>query len=565
MSLLTFLARQQLILKFGGIIATFVIFTIVSAMLLWQQVVELRADRVDIIRRQLPARLAIVEAKASEATFTAFAYRLVHPDEDDLPEISLAMREEAKRFRNWMGMAGDLLPEAPADLQGVSERFDRMMHFLDDFARQEKKSESREFQVEYRFAPLRDDLEAALNHLSNEISVLVQDRIDIVDNVVSPKFQMSSAAFAAGVMAFFAAVLIWASIAIARPLLQLAEAMRDIAGGRLNTKIRHTKRADEVGEMARAVENFRDKGLAVKRLEEETTTAGQRAQEALIAERERVVEVFQADVMNVIAALSSASTEIQRNAGAARDMAEKADAQTKDVVASSQLSVATVETLSSAATDLAALLDRGNSGLYSAAQIAAQAADDGTATSARAGDLAVAVETIGQIADFIGSVAYQTNLLSLNATIEAARCGEAGRGFAVVAAEVKTLAQETSRAAADIATRIGTVRSATEQVISAIKVSVDRILQIGAITKQFAGAIERREEATRKITECVETSADGAQRLATTLDSVAVSTSESQRIAGEMLVATRQLSEQAERLLTRSRLFCKQIRSCQAA
>jgi methyl-accepting chemotaxis protein len=269
--------------------------------------------------------------------------------------------------------------------------------------------------------------------------------------------------------------------------------------------------------------------------------------------------------MNVIATLSSASTEIQRTAGAARDMAQKADAQTKSVVASSQHSVSTVEILSAAATDLAALLDRGNSGLYAAAQIAAQAADDGTETSARAGELALAVETIGQIADFIGSVASQTNLLSLNATIEAARCGEAGRGFAVVAAEVKTLAQETSRAAADIGTRIGTVKSATEQVISAIKVSVDRIRQIGAITNRFAGAIERREEATRKITHCVETSADGAQMLATTLDSVAVSTSESQRIASEMLEATRQLSEQAERLLTRSRLFCKQIRTCQAA
>jgi methyl-accepting chemotaxis protein len=565
MSLLTFLARQQLICKFAGLIAAFVIFTVVSATLLWQQVVDLRADRVDIIRRQLPAHLAIVEAKASEATFTAFAYRLMHPDADDLPEIFLAMKEEAKRFRHWMALARDLLPEAPADLQGVAARFDRMMHFLDDFAHQQNTTESREFQIDYRFAPLRDDLEAALNHVSNEISASVQDRIDFVDNVVSPKFQMSSAAFAGGGVVFYAAVLIWASIAIARPMLQLAEAMRDIAGGRFNIKIRHTKRADEVGQVARAVENFRDKGLAVRRLEEETTAAETRAQEALIAERERVVDVFQADVMNVIAALSSASTEIQRNAGAARDMAQRADAQTKSVVASSQHSVSTVETLSAAATDLAALLDRGNSGLYAAAQIAARAADDGTETSARAGELALAVETIGQIADFIGSVASQTNLLSLNATIEAARCGEAGRGFAVVAAEVKTLAQETSRAAADIATRIGTVKSATEQVISAIKVSVDRIRQIGAITNQFAGAIERREEATRKITECVDKSADGAQMLATTLDSVAVSTSESQRIAGEMLVATRQLSEQAERLLMRSRLFCKQIRTCQAA
>ncbi len=124
-------------------------------------------------------------------------------------------------------------------------------------------------------------------------------------------------------------------------------------------------------------------------------------------------------------------------------------------------------------------------------QIAICAADDGQVDVERASELAEAVETIGQIADFIGGVAYQTNLLALNATIEAARCGEAGRGFAVVASEVKTLAQETSRAAADIAARIGIVRSATEQVVKAIGVTVERIGRIGAITDMIREWHER--------------------------------------------------------------------------
>ena len=76
------------------------------------------------------------------------------------------------------------------------------------------------------------------------------------------------------------------------------------------------------------------------------------------------------------------------------------------------------------------------------------------------------IEQVKQIAEEIGSIASQTNLLSLNAQIEAARAGTLGAGFAVVATEVGNLSNDIDRAVTEI-------NEINSQILSALSAMMD--------------------------------------------------------------------------------------------
>ncbi|MGA2915927.1 MAG: methyl-accepting chemotaxis protein [Sedimentisphaerales bacterium] len=80
-------------------------------------------------------------------------------------------------------------------------------------------------------------------------------------------------------------------------------------------------------------------------------------------------------------------------------------------------------------------------------------------------------QSIGNITALIDDIAEQTNLLALNAAIEAARAGEAGRGFAVVAQEVRKLAERSSESTGEIRQFISEIQAETSSTIMGIEES----------------------------------------------------------------------------------------------
>ncbi|PWC34576.1 chemotaxis protein [Azospirillum sp. TSO35-2] len=341
----------------------------------------------------------------------------------------------------------------------------------------------------------------------------------------------------------------------------LAGRMRAMAAGDLTVTFPETSRGDELGDMSRATQVFKENAQAKLRLEAEQAELARLAEEDKHKAIAQLADRFEQAVGGVIHAVVEETAGMETRANAVTRAADQTGQLASDVAATTEQTSANVQTVAAATEELTSSIGEISRQVGQSSQIARQAVDIAERANGKVGGLAHAVERIGAVVELINSIASQTNLLALNATIEAARAGDAGKGFAVVASEVKALATQTAKATEDIAVQVADIQSMTGEAVGELQQVVRVIGHINEVATSIASAVEEQGAATREISRNVQQAAQGTQTVADSIDSVNQSASQSGKVAYEVLASVRQLSSHADALGHEVDRFLEQVRA----
>lgn len=307
-----------------------------------------------------------------------------------------------------------------------------------------------------------------------------------------------------GIILVIGLVSFFVTRSVSRPLTALNGSMERLAGGDLDAAIAGTARRDEIGHIAQSVEAFRD--LLRRRAAEDAESEASRRVDAE-QERRRVLTGMARDLeLNVqqsAAAIDVAAVSFEAVADDLLSVSRDTRQQAETSAEAGRVARDHVEAVSSAAEELSASIAEIVSQVQSAARLTDGAVAQTSHATSVIGGLDAASTEIGKVVALIEEIASQTNLLALNATIEAARAGEAGRGFAVVAAEVKTLAEQTSKATEEISRRIGVIQNATREAVAATGSVGHSISEVSTISTAIAATLDQQNIAVSEISRSI--------------------------------------------------------------
>ncbi|MBT5498642.1 MAG: methyl-accepting chemotaxis protein [Alphaproteobacteria bacterium] len=318
---------------------------------------------------------------------------------------------------------------------------------------------------------------------------------------------------------------------ISQPVRSTTGVMDALTHGNLSVDAPAQDRGDEIGEMARAVQIFKDNMIQNEKMRaEQERSQAERIQRAETVDT--ILRDFEHRAGGMMESVSGASEEIRNTSLEGSLSQNEAGGKSFEVALASERTVDNINNAAAAAEELSASINEIAGQVSDSTNMAADAVSETEEANSQIRGLADASNKIGEIVNLISEIAEQTNLLALNATIEAARAGDAGKGFAVVASEVKSLASQTANATDEIATQVQSIQQAVSGAVGAVDRVSSVIERMSGVTTGIAAAVEEQSAATQEIARTTATVSGDATEV---LGSIAQMTQTSAQSTGKSI------------------------------